>query len=608
AQRVLAVKAKGAMLLDEVFGREPLDFFVVFSSVSSVLGLEGQIDYTAANAFLDAFAEQKAADGRTLTVSMAWNAWQEIGMAAALVGSAGPGEAPPAAPWLERVALDGAEESLFVTGFNRQKQWVLSEHVVKGGEALIPGTGYLELAREAFARSSRPRPLEIRDLTFLSPVVVAAGETRDLQLRLSRNAAGEGELVFYSQSVDEPHATGRIRYVDEAAPPPVDVGELLRRCAVRERVFNGFLDQAFMDFGPRWANVERIAFGVDEAVISLSLPQAFAADLETFHLHPALLDMATGGAQSLIHGFDPEKDFYVPFGYGRFTAYAPLAARLYSHVRAHPRANEANKEVAVFDVTIYGADGRVLADVSSFTMKRVSRAFSVARTPAASADVAPPPGVRDSFGQSKLGAALKLGMLPAEGVEAFDRILSTRVAGHVIASSVDLPAWLAQVDEQARPAASSASPGTEDDDAGFARPNLAAELVAPRNEVERTLASMWREVLGLKQVGIHDDFFELGGQSLVAVRLFNKIRKRFGVDLPLSTLFEAPTIERCARVLAAEAGIALVNDGEAPPPEPGEASAAETSRQPPEREADANRWFFRSVWRPKPRDPKRDGG
>jgi thioesterase domain-containing protein len=85
--------------------------------------------------------------------------------------------------------------------------------------------------------------------------------------------------------------------------------------------------------------------------------------------------------------------------------------------------------------------------------------------------------------------------------------------------------------------------------------------------VERDLSAMWSELLGLREVGIHDDFFEVGGQSLIAVRLFNKIRKRWSVDLPLSTLFEAPTIERCAEVIREEAGLGplkATNGHEAP--------------------------------------------
>ena len=60
---------------------------------------------------------------------------------------------------------------------------------------------------------------------------------------------------------------------------------------------------------------------------------------------------------------------------------------------------------------------------------------------------------------------------------------------------------------------------------------------------------MWRELLGVAKVGVHDDFFELGGQSLVAVRMFQRIGKRYGVELPLATLFEASTIGDWAALL-----------------------------------------------------------
>jgi thioesterase domain-containing protein/aryl carrier-like protein len=86
--------------------------------------------------------------------------------------------------------------------------------------------------------------------------------------------------------------------------------------------------------------------------------------------------------------------------------------------------------------------------------------------------------------------------------------------------------------------------------------------VEPRNAIERELVGVWREILGVAQVSVDDDFFALGGQSILAVRFFDEIRRRYGVDLPLSTLFEAPTIARCADVLQAELG---KETGSAPP-------------------------------------------
>jgi amino acid adenylation domain-containing protein len=77
----------------------------------------------------------------------------------------------------------------------------------------------------------------------------------------------------------------------------------------------------------------------------------------------------------------------------------------------------------------------------------------------------------------------------------------------------------------------------------------AAEFVAPRTPVEARLATVWAEVLGLKQVGIADDFFALGGHSLLAIQLVSRLREAFGVELPLRRLFTVSTVEALAREL-----------------------------------------------------------
>lgn len=74
-------------------------------------------------------------------------------------------------------------------------------------------------------------------------------------------------------------------------------------------------------------------------------------------------------------------------------------------------------------------------------------------------------------------------------------------------------------------------------------------LIAPTDELERSLVGIWEQLLGVQPVGIRDNFFDLGGHSLLAVRLFSQIEKLFGKNLPLATLFESPTIERLADLL-----------------------------------------------------------
>ncbi|MCY8340416.1 lichenysin non-ribosomal peptide synthetase LicA [Bacillus haynesii] len=69
-----------------------------------------------------------------------------------------------------------------------------------------------------------------------------------------------------------------------------------------------------------------------------------------------------------------------------------------------------------------------------------------------------------------------------------------------------------------------------------------AEYAAPRNEYEEKMVGIWQEVLGAEQVGIHDQFFDLGGHSLKAMTMLAKIHKAFGVEVPLQILFEKPTV------------------------------------------------------------------
>ena len=74
------------------------------------------------------------------------------------------------------------------------------------------------------------------------------------------------------------------------------------------------------------------------------------------------------------------------------------------------------------------------------------------------------------------------------------------------------------------------------------RPELQVEYVAARTRVEGTLTEMWMQLLGLEQVGIFDNFFDLGGESLMATKVVSRVREIFEVELPLRTIFESPTI------------------------------------------------------------------
>ena len=87
------------------------------------------------------------------------------------------------------------------------------------------------------------------------------------------------------------------------------------------------------------------------------------------------------------------------------------------------------------------------------------------------------------------------------------------------------------------------------------------EYVAPRGDVEESLASIWRSTLDVEQIGAGDNFFALGGHSLLAAQVRSRIRQRLGVELPLDVLFDDQTLGGLARRIEETA----TGNGEAPP-------------------------------------------
>jgi acyl carrier protein len=71
----------------------------------------------------------------------------------------------------------------------------------------------------------------------------------------------------------------------------------------------------------------------------------------------------------------------------------------------------------------------------------------------------------------------------------------------------------------------------------------------PRNDNEALVASIWEELLGVRDIGMHDNFFALGGQSLLATRVMTRINETTGVELPVDTIFNQPTIAGVAHAL-----------------------------------------------------------
>ena len=138
-------------------------------------------------------------------------------------------------------------------------------------------------------------------------------------------------------------------------------------------------------------------------------------------------------------------------------------------------------------------------------------------------------------------------MAPAEGVDVFERALaaSDRI-GHVVISTGPLAARLAQWVTNGGPGS-----GDEQDDVRerYARPDLPTAFEEPRPGTETALAEIWSSALGVEPVGALDDFFALGGHSLVAIKVTTRIRKTLNASVPATALLEAPTVRGLAALI-----------------------------------------------------------
>ena len=558
--RVLDPKVSGLRVLQEIFPDGALELMVLFSSSSTVTRPAGQVDYIAANEFLNAWAKSRNG-GQTKVAAIDWGVWSDTGMAAEAM-AARHGKAAPspregcAQPLLDEQGFDAFGNRIFASQYSAQGSWLLDEHRTKDGTALVPGTGYIELAAEALAAQGIKEPFEIRDLYFFRPLQ-AEDAGREVIIRLEANEDGYSFAVHSAAEGGYAlNAQATLVLTPDAPPPaPLDLAAIAARCPEVETGGAERLrspQEAHLDFGPRWHVLEQTATGDREGIARLKLPETAKDD--GCLLHPGLLDLATGWAIGLVPGYGG-RNLWVPVAYGEIRIFAPLTDDLYSHVRLAPGVQPG---FASFDITLTDGDGRICTEISGFQMKRLEggldpSAANGADSTAADLGLAAGGSAQPlSPGERRLQANVAGGIKAAEGAIALERALALEQS-QLVVSSLDLPALMAQADLG----------GPEEDSEGqsFERPELDTDYIAPRNPVEEELSRLFASLLGVAQVGVEDNFFDLGGHSLIAVRLFARVKAAFAVEFAISVLFEAPSVAKLAEKIIARTGGGVTAEG-----------------------------------------------
>jgi phthiocerol/phenolphthiocerol synthesis type-I polyketide synthase E len=562
AASVLMPKVQGTRVLEAIFQDISLDFLVLCSSLASATGGLGQVDYCAANAFMDAFAHARNGRNGTMTVSVNWDAWAKVGMAVntAPTYTASRVERTLQVTKVDHPILDSSyretdERTIYQMELSPAEHWVLSEHKLLGIPT-VPGTTHLELARAAFLDRTQSTNLEIHEAIFLVPLMVSEGDSKEAQLILEergeefefqvRSKAG---IVASGETRWQTHVMGKMTHMTDATPQWRDVEAIRARCSVSEVVITTediensiSREGGFLKFGPRWYSLKYVNVGDDEGIAWIELDEEFWFDLEGFKLHPALLDIATSFFVAMIG----TEILYLPLSYKRAHIYGSLPGKFYSYVCRKPDSKVGEETMAV-RVTLLDEQGRVVVDVEEFTMARVEETAASRLRGSVDQDAAgkaQPGTTTDERYQRDFSNAI----LPEEGIEAFRRILVRNRLPQIAVSTRHLPTLIQRAKESTPERLLEQAAQVETSEAKHPRPNLQTPYVAPRNEVEEKLAAIWGRLLGIEQVGVHDNFFELGGDSVMGIQVVARVREA-GFHVDPEQLFQNQTIAELAGVL-----------------------------------------------------------
>lgn len=531
AHRVLWPKVQGTRAI-QVLRRYQPRFFLYFSSLSALAGVPGQVDYTAANAYLDAFAadaDRTSADCRHIAVQ--WSMWREAGMAAKLAASTGHAPAPPGDADLtchavlawHRHDADGSDHHYGLV--TPDSLWYLGQHRLRDGDAVLPGAGYVALIGTAVAGGGAGFvPFELRDLRFHAPLIIASREQRLIRIELGPAQGGSRAVSVSSvgSSDDDPieHLTASVG-PPTAHEPAVALPEVPGLTAVP-----GEYVHPLLAFGPEWDCLAGIAASREDAEVRLLLRST--GELATTPLHPGLLDMAIGAAQRCLATGDAG-DHLLPSRFERLVVLAPLQAAMSSRTKARSATGNEMR----LDVDVYGDGGALLVAARGFSLKATRRSGAAPRLRSRPSRPA----------HRALDAGFGSGLTNQEAMRIVETILGAFAPSQVSIATRDLQQMLDEL--RSRPDA--VRPGDEREATAFMpRPDLGTAFAPAHTELQRSLLALWEEALEIRGIGIHDDFFELGGHSLLLTRLVSRLRKDRRVALPLESAFEEPTVSAWA--------------------------------------------------------------
>lgn len=557
SEKVLAPKVLGALVLQKLFQNHQLDFVYLFSSVTSIFGEIGRLDYTSGNAFLDALSHTDFFNAKTVC-SVNWGQWGMTGMAADW--KRGKNKRIAAGRDAEEKALAVSELSLPVdleflseTGdeeyysvkVNVEDHWVLNEHLVSGMPTLV-GTAFVDVLTKWYEAKGYKGKMLLSGAGFLAPMIVINNVLPDLQLVCEQIEPDTYRFLFRSR-VGQTEDSWKDNFSgivsgnnDEKDQDSIDIASLISGFPtppVPDHHFLTVLDKnknVMLQYSKRWDCRENIYVGDNEWLTRVELPEALIQDLKSYQIHPAMLDVATSA--HFTHMADI-RSVFLPYAYGKMQVYKPFVRALYSHARLSRPFTKEDKNI-YFDFMLYDESGEVILTIEEYSFVKVGEASFVDNQT-----------VPDTSGA---GPALfeEDDILPDEGEKAFSLLLNYPDLRQAIIYTLDFPldfkeSKISYYRQKLLDKKLKAEKLKDIDD----RPDIDTVYEKPENEIEKSIAAVWSSVLGINKLGASDSFIELGGNSLLAIQVIAGIGEEFGVEIEANEFVKHATIRAQADMI-----------------------------------------------------------
>lgn len=550
---VLNPKVNGSLILDELLKDKQPDFFILFSSITSIVGDEARIDYCAGNAFMDAFAHYRNQQRSGHTVSLNWGKWGDIGMAVRWSNHLIEQKNNKSAQFeevegdlLTLIGREGMQERYRVN-LAVQKDWVIDEHRLTHQPSLV-GATILSMLYEWMSHFKPQERLQVKNLLLTQPIIYHHAWPRNMQLLVTAESHGYKFSLQSRGLLDltwQEHALGLVSSkVAESEGEPASLESIRQRCTkalayepLECELGNANTGDVFLSLSPRWDNHQDILQGENEWLMHKVIGSDFHDDFARYPFHPAMIDATAIRCLTYI-----TQENFLPISYGKITYHSPLETDCYAHLKLKGPYQHTDNAITM-DIIFLSHAGVPLLTLENYTLIKMTKVNQVVE----SDEKAAPAAVKVNLADKDI--------LFNEGLDALKRQLAHLEFEQLVIVTSDL----GQLIDESIPAQNETLLANEEEKVadGHVRPVLSVEYVAPENDIEKEIVKVWQSILGISGIGVNDNFTELGGNSLLAVQVVSTVSGIFEIDIRVDLFYQDQTVKGLSKLTLAELEVLL---------------------------------------------------